>query len=470
MLAALRDWAIDRFGLAPIFKHVLFRRVPKTPWYYGDGASLVLLFGVLVVTGMVLALTYSPSPDGAYESVEEITSRQTLGWFVRGLHYWSAGLMAVMLFAHLLRQILVAGYKFPREGTWLLGLVLFFGFLTMSYLGYVLRWDQRAIHALEVSLHMLYRVPYFGINLVEFVRGGEQIGPRTLTRFYSLHVIILPLILGLLVGYHLYLVIVRGITSPAEQRQPIRTSEEQRRVYKEAAQSEEEGEPFHPDTAFQSGVMASVVLGIALTLTLVVGPRPLDDKADFITQSMPAEEWWFWWYSGLIALLPANIAPSFFVLFPPLVFLALALLPLIDRGPYRGMRKRPVAVGFVILVAIVLIGLSDLRRRSPWTGWPDPRPPSVPPGVTLSEQAEQGRQLFAAYGCTSCHAISGEGREVGSDLSLVERRSTRAEIRAYTLQPPDGISMPAYEGRISDEDLERIVEFCHVAQTFPRQQ
>ena len=115
-LKEIAGWALDRFAVKPIEKSLMDRRVAKGAWYYGDGAALFLLFNVLLVTGVFLALSYSPSLEGAYSSVRYITDNQTLGWFVRGLHYWSAGLMVVMLCFHLFRQILGGGYKSPREG------------------------------------------------------------------------------------------------------------------------------------------------------------------------------------------------------------------------------------------------------------------------------------------------------------------------------------------------------------------
>jgi quinol-cytochrome oxidoreductase complex cytochrome b subunit len=182
-----KDWIADRFGLKVIDDHVLKRRVAKGRWYYGDGATLLLLFTVLVATGAMMTLTYTPSPERAYQSIVEITERQRLGWFIRGLHYWSAGMMVVMVFFHLFRQILVGGYKSPREGTWYIGVLLLVCVFIMAFTGYVLRWDERAIYALLVSLHMFSYVPLIGDWLVMFVQGGETLNPFTLPRIFSVH-------------------------------------------------------------------------------------------------------------------------------------------------------------------------------------------------------------------------------------------------------------------------------------------
>jgi ubiquinol-cytochrome c reductase cytochrome b subunit len=286
-LKEIVGWALDRFAVKPIEKSLMDRRVAKGAWYYGDGAALFLLFNVLLVTGAFLALSYSPSLEGAYSSVRYITDNQTLGWFVRGLHYWSAGLMVVMLCFHLFRQILAGGYKSPREGTWLIGVLLFFAVIATSYLGYVLRWDERAIYGLRVSLNLFYRVPLIGESLVLLVQGGPHIGSQTLPRIYAVHVIFVPLLLLALVGYHMYLVVVHGITGPTERTRPVAGAEEQRRLYKADAMSEERGETFFPYTAAKSGALAGVVFLIVLVLTLTLGPGRLYPEANLVEPSFP---------------------------------------------------------------------------------------------------------------------------------------------------------------------------------------
>ncbi|TLD71371.1 hypothetical protein FEM03_07520 [Phragmitibacter flavus] len=469
VIKKLRRWAVDRLGLGPIHKAVLDRRVARAPWYYGDGATLTMLLMVLVVTGMAMTLTYSPTPDGAYHSVKHITEKQLLGGFIRGLHYWSAGLMVVMLFFHLFRQILVAGYKFPREATWIFGALLFHAVLAMSFTGYLLRWDERAIHAVRVMLHMFNHVPWIGDELVIFVQGGEEPGALLLTRVYAVHVIILPLVIAMMTGYHLYLVMVHGITSEGEKKQSVHTVEEQRALYKAQAESEENGETFYPDTMAKSGVMSYVVFGLAVVLTLTLGPATLYDEANLVDQTFPVEEWWFWWYSALIALMPEWLAPWFLVFFPLLLLLAMLALPFVDRSPHRGMRRRPWAVVFVMGCVVALVGLSALRLKSHWTAWPVGEAPPVPEGVVLSGSAEAGRQLFARYGCSSCHAVGGiGGRRMAVDLVAVETRRSRQAYRAYILQPPEGVAMPAYQGRLSEAELEQLLDYVHAAQSFPK--
>lgn len=463
-----RGWVSDRFGLYPLKKTLLDRRVGKTPWYYGDGATLLLLLGVLVATGPFMALSYSPSPDLAYQSVRYLTDRQILGGFLRAMHYWSAGLMVVVAIFHLLRQVLVAGYKFPREGTWLVGVLLLAGVLTMSFTGYVLRWDERGVYALRVLLSMVGHVPFIGDPLVTFIQGGTQIGAPALSRTFAVHAVFGPLLMVSLAAFHLYLVVLHGVTSLAERDRPIHTADEQRRIRHETKQSSEHSEPFYPDAMARSGVMALGVFLLVLVLALTLGPPELYPAANLIAPSRPIEEWWFWWYSALIALFPPLLAPALEVLLPIVFFSLLIALPFLDRSPFRGIKRRPLAVAVVIVSTLLLVGLSALRMRSPWTGWPRPDPPPVPQGVVLPTEAEQGRLLFARYGCNSCHSVAGVGPDVGTDLARLAHRYSRAELRRYILEPPRGVSMPSFDGRLSDRDLERLVAFVLVAQTFPR--
>ena len=464
-------WMVDRFGLGPIWDNVLDRNVPKDPWYHGDGMALLILLTVLVVTGVCLAMGYCPAIDEAYQSVEYITNNLTLGWFVRGLHYWAGGLMVVLLFLHLCRQLILGGYKSPREGTWLVGVLLLFIVLTTSLLGYVLRWDQRGFHGLRVALAGLQSVPYLGDRLVLLAQGGSEITSLTLSRVFAMHAILLPLLLLLLVGYHVYLVILHGTTTVAERKEPIETVEEQRELYHQEAEHPVKGEVFFPTAVIKISPWSIVALALSIGLTLALGPRRLMEPASEVMASSASEEWWFAWYSALVAMLPPKAAPTFQWLFPVATFLFLILLPFLDRSPLRGWRNRPVATALVVLMALAILSLSWLRFQSPWTGWPAAQAPAVPQEVILATEAEQGRMLFPKHGCTSCHSVAGSGQaRIGTDLARMDRLYSPAELRRYILHPPAGVAMPSYEGRVSEGDLERLVAFVLVAQTFRRTQ
>lgn len=464
----IRKWIDGRFAVSPILNFTLFRRVEKAPWYYGAGAALVLLLSVLVGTGVFLALSYSPSTQMAHHSVVQVSEINVLGWFVRGLHYWSAGMMVVCIVYHMFRQIILGGYKPPREGMWLVGVGLFVLVITNAYIGYTLRWDESGAAGVRVALNIMYRVPWIGDALVRIVQGGEAVGTETLSRLYALHVIIVPLLLLALASYHIYLLICHGVTTPAERRRPMASAEQQRKVRERVKHSSEEGTDFYPFTAAKSGSFALAVFVIALILTVVFRAPVLGPHPNSLGQTLPKEEWWFHWISGLAALLPPAWTSIVYVGLPLLILLSLLVLPFFDRGPNRGARNRPVAVVLIAAIVIVLLALTGYRLKSPFTAWPRSDLPPIPANITLSTSAAEGRQLFVAYGCYNCHAIGGHGSGVGPNLTALDVRLSKWELINYIANPPMAIAMPAYQGIASAAELERLAEFVLVAQTFPR--
>ncbi len=471
MVAYAWRWLVDRFGLGPIWTKVFKRRVPNQPWYLGDGMALTVLLGVQILTGVALAFTYTPAVDHAHDSVRFLSERQTFGWFVRGLHYWSGGLMVVMIVLHVFRQVILGGYKSPREGIWLIGVVLLILVISTSFLGYVLRWDDRGMAGLKVALTIFERIPLVGDGLVRLVQGGPDLSTITLTRLYAMHVIFIPILIMALVAYHLYLIILLGTTAPAEHGEHVDTGAEQKQVYKEQAESPTEGEVFFPTAVIKIAPWSVVALGMALILTLTNGAPALGPPANQQATSHPREEWWFAWYSALTALMPAAYAPTFHILFPIVLFGGLVLLPFADRGPARGWRHRPIATTIVVILATALIGLSSWRLRSPFGGEASSAPPPIPRGIVLAEDARQGHQLFGRFGCVSCHPIAGAGKEkIGTDLARLERIYSQEELRSYILAPPAGVAMPSYAGRLTDEEMQQLTAFVMVVQTFPRTQ
>lgn len=467
-LQRIKKWIFLRFNLESLSNALLHRRVAKVPWYYGDGAALFFLFLVLVLTGSFLALDYSPSPASAYESVVEITFRDRMGWFVRAVHYWSAGMMVIVVLLHVFRQVLLGGYLPPREGTWLMGVGLFLLIITNSFTGYTLRWDERAIYAMRIPLNILYGVPLIGEELVIFVQGGLTLGAKTLSRFYAVHVIFVPLAMISLIGMHLYLVISHGVTTVQERKEvEVETAEEQIKLHEKLKKSRVTGEEFYPSSAIRSQLYSLAVLAIVVLLALSLGPQELGPKANLSETSFPKEEWWFNWYSALAALLPPSIAPIFHWVFPLAVFALLFSLPFVDRGDNRGVWRRPLAVVTAALALIAILGLTNLRMNSPWTAWPTNELPPLPPQAQLSTSASEGRRLFTEYGCFNCHSVGKPGSKFGPDLAGIDTRLSKQELRRYILQPPESVAMPSYEGRIEPGHLDRLADFVLVVQTFP---
>ena len=209
------DWLEERSGLVGATKYFLFRKVPRdTNWFHTLGSATLTAFIVQLVTGVVLAFYYKPSPNEAYASIQFITNELTLGWLVRGMHRWGASVFIILLFLHMGRVFLFGAYKYPRELNWLLGVGLLVLAMLEGFTGYLLPWDQTAYWATVVGINLNATAPFLGPFLSDFLRGGQEIGTETLSRFYSLHMLLIPGGLIGLIVLHLYLVIRLGVTSP----------------------------------------------------------------------------------------------------------------------------------------------------------------------------------------------------------------------------------------------------------------
>src|SRR5687768_6334314 len=209
------DWLDERSAIVQGTKYFLFRKVPSdTNWFHTLGSATLTAFLVQVLTGSILAMYYRPDPDKAYESIRYITDEVTLGWLVRGMHRWGASVFIILMFFHMARVFLFGAYKYPRELNWIVGvLILVLGMLE-GFTGYLLPWDQTAYWATVVGINLNATAPVVGPFLAQFLQGGLNIGPNTLSTFYSLHMLLVPGGLFALIGLHLYLVVRLGVTSP----------------------------------------------------------------------------------------------------------------------------------------------------------------------------------------------------------------------------------------------------------------
>ncbi len=217
------DWLEERSGLVGGIRYFLFRKVPgDTNWFHTLGSATLTAFLVQLITGVILAMYYTPSTTIdpktgkpiAYESIQHITNDVTWGWLVRGMHKWGASVFIILMFFHMARVFLFGAYKYPRELNWLIGVLLLTLGLFEGFTGYLLPWDNTAYWATVVGININGTAPFLGPFIASILRGGSEIGPDVLSRFYSIHMLILPgAILGL-IGLHLYLVIRLGVSSP----------------------------------------------------------------------------------------------------------------------------------------------------------------------------------------------------------------------------------------------------------------
>src|ERR1700754_2276504 len=209
------DWVDERTSLTGPARWLMFRKVPKgTNWFYTLGSGTMFAFLNQAITGVFLAMYYDPSPTRAYESARFITNDVFLGEFVRGMHKWGATVMVILIFLHIARTFFFGAYKYPRELNWVIGVALVILTFVMALTGYLLPFDQRSLWATVVANNITASGPLVGPYLGDFLRGGPEFGATTLSRFYAIHMLLVPGLIFALIGAHLYLVTKLGTTAP----------------------------------------------------------------------------------------------------------------------------------------------------------------------------------------------------------------------------------------------------------------
>jgi ubiquinol-cytochrome c reductase cytochrome b subunit len=219
MIAKVGDWFDERFGWRRVWEAIFLRKIPKVNWFYTLGSATLFVAVNQIVTGILLTIYYVPTPDHAYDSVQFITTEVPAGWLIRGLHHWGASAMMVLVVLHMLRVILYGAYKYPREFTWMTGVVLLLVSVGFGFTGYLLPWDQKAYWATTVGTRIAGTAPVVGDTILRIMRGGDELSAVTLARFFGVHVWVLPLTLLILIAVHLYLIIRIGITAVPKRKE-----------------------------------------------------------------------------------------------------------------------------------------------------------------------------------------------------------------------------------------------------------
>jgi menaquinol-cytochrome c reductase cytochrome b subunit len=213
--AQVVGWLDERSGASALGRAQLYRKVPKgTNWFYTLGSATLFAFVSQAVTGVFLAMYYNPDPARAYESAAHITNEVFLGELVRGMHRWGATVMIILIFLHMGRTFVFGAYKYPRELNWIIGVILLVLTMAMGLTGYLLPFDQRSFWATVVGVNINASGPMIGPYLADFMRGGAEFGAASLSRFYAMHMLLIPGLIGALIGAHLYLVAKLGTTAP----------------------------------------------------------------------------------------------------------------------------------------------------------------------------------------------------------------------------------------------------------------
>ncbi len=369
----------DSLPLAAAWRRALRRRLPsRVGWWYALGGATYFFLMLLVVSGVLLSIYYRPSVAEAYQSLQYIETQVSLGWVVRNVHYWAANLVVFLALLHLLRVVVTAAYKSPRETNWLIGIFLLGTVMAFGLTGYLLPWDQWAYWTTSFQLDSLARIPVVGSPLARLLRVDDYVSGATLSRYFALHVILLPWVALLFLILHFTLIRKHGV-GPPEARQ------------------ERTGEPFYPDHMLRQLAVVLVSIGVVVTLA-ILRPRTFSGPADPFQP--PAEVQVVWFPMAVLRTVTHYLGgwgiTAFFLL-----FLFLFLVPILDRSPERHPRQRPVALTFAALLVALLLGLwiHGGSLREPLVESRQPRVvPEMVPDTGGGPPAEEEQVMPAAPG------------------------------------------------------------------------
>jgi ubiquinol-cytochrome c reductase cytochrome b subunit len=446
----------ERTGLITALRQVALHPVPpNTGWSYVFGSAVMIAFVIQVVTGTALAMAYTSAAGNAYEAIQFITNDAFMGSFLRGMHFFGASAMVLLVGVHMTQVFLIGSYKYPRELNWITGVVLLLLTVGLGFTGQLLRWDQTAVWAVVVAAEQASRLPILGPAVARFILGGDTLGAQTLSRFFAMHVFFIPALLFAFVGIHLLLVLHEGISEPPVLGEKVDSKTYMARYHKLLA---ERGVPFWPDAAWRDVVFGfAVVVAIAL-LALFYGPPTLGNPPNpSLLAKDPAPDWYLLWYYAALALIPHRLASPFIILAPLLGILIVLIVPPLWNQGERHPLKRPWAVAVTIIVWLMVGSLWLKGTKAPWSPQFDAKP--LPAAVIgeISASAQHGAVLFHDKGCEFCHAVSGYGGSRGPDLSTISDRLTRDEIIIRILK--GGYNMPAFAVILKPDELSDIVAF-----------
>ena len=341
--------AIDeRYDLAPIRNLLLHKKVPEhkhSIWYYMGGVTLFLFF-VQLFTGILLLLYYRPGVDSAYESVRFIVTEVKFGWLIRNVHSWSANLLVFFAFLHMFSVFFSKAYKKPRELTWVSGFIILVLTLAFGFSGYLLPWNELSFFATKVGTDIVGIVPIIGEPMKVILRGGDDVTGATLSRFFGIHVAILPAIFSFFLIMHLLFIQKQGMHEPDE--------------FKKLPESKKKYIPFFPDFALKDLLLWVIVFNILIFLALYF-PWELGNKADAFASAPKGirPEWYFMFMFQTLKLLPAHILFLEGELFGIVIFgaagLVWMLVPFIKIKHKEGWKFQPLTLVGIIIVTFIVI-------------------------------------------------------------------------------------------------------------------
>jgi ubiquinol-cytochrome c reductase cytochrome b subunit len=459
-LKQIGDWFEQRLGIGSVMREAMSHPVPSksASWWYVFGSAALTIFGLQVVTGILLALTYVPSAAEAWNSLQHLNHQVTLGWFLRALHGWGSDFMVAVVLIHMCQVFLFGAYKFPRQLTWIIGVFLLLMTLGMAFTGQVLRFDQDAYWGLGIGASITGRIPIVGAQAVHLLLGGPIIAGATLSRFFTLHVFLIPGLLIGLVALHLLMVLKLGINEWPMPGRIVRKATYERE-YHELLQKD--GIPFVPGAIWKDMLFSAAIIVAIMACAAYFGPfGPTGYPDPTIIQTVPKPDFFFLWLYAMLALLPPEMETPALLIGPVIVIGFLILLPFLAGEGEKSWRRRPVAVVTLLLLAVSLATFTKLATYSPWSpimdGWSGaPVPVSFLNGRTPLER--QGALVFQGKQCRNCHAIGGTGGKRGPALDSVATTLTHDQLVRQVIQ--GGGNMPAYGRNLNPAEVTALVSF-----------
>ncbi len=460
LIASIWKWLDARLQIGAAVREVAEHPVPRetASWFYVFGSAAFVVFMLQIVTGIMLALIYVPSAGEAWNSLQTLNHNVALGWYIRALHGWGSDFMVAIVLIHMVQVFLFGAYKFPRELTWVIGVFLLLVTLGMAFTGQVLRFDQDAYWGLGIGASIASRVPVMGPAVVHLLLGGPIIAGATLSRFFALHVFVVPGLLIVFVAIHLLMVIKLGINEwPVPGRVVRRATYIQE--YHELVKKD--GIPFFPAAVWKDMFFAAFILLSLALCAAYFGPfGPSGPPDPTIIQTAPRPDYFFLWLYAVLSFLPPSMETPALLIGPVVIILALVLLPFVFGEGEKSWRRRPVAVLTILLVAVAMGTLTRLAEFTPWSPVMDAWSSiPVPAGFLLHRTSveRQGALVFQVKQCHNCHSLDDQGGKRGPALDAAAVRLTQDQLIRQVIQ--GGGNMPAYGKNLSPSETTALVAF-----------
>jgi ubiquinol-cytochrome c reductase cytochrome b subunit len=460
VIQKIGGWFDLRLQLGATIRATAEHPVPRetASWFYVFGSAALTIFMLQIVTGILLALIYVPSAGEAWNSLQTLNHSVALGWFIRALHGWGSNFMVAIVLIHMVQVFLFGAYKFPRELTWIVGVFLLLVTLGMAFTGQVLRFDQDAYWGLGIGASIASRVPVIGPWAVSLMLGGPIIAGATLSRFFALHVFVVPGLLIAFVGVHLLMVLKLGIN---EWPMPGRIVRRDTYMQEYHELTHKEGIPFVPAAVGKDILFSGFVLLAIAACAIHFGPfGPSGQPDPTIIQTAPRPDFFFLWLYALLSFLPPSAETPILLIGPAIGIIMLLMLPFFAGEGEKSWKRRPIAVLTIMLIAVALGTMTHLGEHTPWSpvmdAWSSvPIPSEYIHGRTALER--QGALVFQAKQCHNCHSLDDQGGKRGPALDSVALRLTQDQLIRQVIQ--GGGNMPAYGKNLSPAETTALVAF-----------